>query len=133
MTSVIEVKNLTKTYGTTMAVDHISFQVMQSEIFGMVGPNGAGKTTTIECIEGLRQPDHGEATVFGLNPMTHRMEIVERIGIQLQESGLPARLKVGESLSLFSSFYEAHADEEELLNLLGLSEKRKCRNRRISS
>jgi ABC-2 type transport system ATP-binding protein len=124
MTSIIEVKDLTKIYGTTVAVDHISFQVMQGEIFGMVGPNGAGKTTTIECIEGLRQPDHGEATVFGLNPITHRVEIVERIGIQLQESGLPARLKVGESLSLFSSFYETHAEAGELLSLLGLSEKR---------
>jgi ABC-2 type transport system ATP-binding protein len=124
MDTVIEVKDLTKKYGATLAVDHISFQVMQGEIFGMVGPNGAGKTTTIECIEGLRQPDDGAATVFGLNPITHRLAIVEQIGIQLQESGLPPRLKVGEALSLFSSFYATHIDLGELLSLLGLSEKR---------
>jgi ABC-2 type transport system ATP-binding protein len=124
MDTVIEVKDLTKTYGSTIAVDHISFQVMEGEIFGMVGPNGAGKTTTIECIEGLRRPDEGSVTIFRLNPIANRMEIAERIGIQLQESGLPARLKVAEALSLFASFYEENADVDELLDLLGLSEKR---------
>jgi ABC-2 type transport system ATP-binding protein len=124
MDTVIEVKDLTKKYGSTLAVDHISFQVMQGEIFGMVGPNGAGKTTTIECIEGLRRPEEGTAAIFGMNPILDRMEIAKKIGIQLQESGLPARLKVGEALSLFASFYEENADIEELLNLLGLAEKR---------
>lgn len=124
MDTVIEVQDLTKKYGSTFAVDHISFQVMQGEIFGMVGPNGAGKTTTIECIEGLRRPDEGTAGIFGMDPIVDRMEIAENIGIQLQESGLPARLKVGEALSLFASFYEENADIEELLNLLGLTEKR---------
>jgi ABC-2 type transport system ATP-binding protein len=124
MANVVEVKDLKKTYGTTLAVDCISFQVTEGEIFGMVGPNGAGKTTTIECIEGLRQPDHGTVTIFGMNPITNRIEITESIGIQLQEAGLPARLKVGEALSLFASFYKESADGEELLDLLGLSEKR---------
>jgi len=124
MDTVIEVQDLTKKYGSTFAVDHISFQVMQGEIFGMVGPNGAGKTTTIECIEGLRRPDEGTAGIFGMDPIVDRMEIAENIGIQLQESGLPGRLKVGEALSLFASFYEENADIEELLNLLGLTEKR---------
>jgi ABC-2 type transport system ATP-binding protein len=123
MDTVIEVKDLMKTYGSTIAVDHISFQVMEGEIFGMVGPNGAGKTTTIECIEGLRRPDGGDVTIFKMNPLANRMEIAERIGIQLQESGLPARLKVGEALSLFASFYTKNADIDELLDLLGLSEK----------
>jgi ABC-2 type transport system ATP-binding protein len=124
MTTLIEVKDLTKTYGSIKAVDHITFQVSQGEIFGMVGPNGAGKTTTIECIEGLRQPDDGMITIFGMDPALDRMRIANQIGIQLQESGLPARLKVGEALSLFASFYEQNADLDELLHLLGLSEKR---------
>jgi ABC-2 type transport system ATP-binding protein len=124
MDIVIDVKDLTKIYGSTLAVDRISFQVMKGEIFGMVGPNGAGKTTTIECIEGLRQPDDGAVTIFNKSPIANRMEITEQIGIQLQESGLPARLKVGEALSLFASFYEENADVDELLDLMGLSEKR---------
>ncbi len=124
MSIVIEVENLYKTYGTVTAVDCISFQVKEGEIFGMVGPNGAGKTTTIECIEGLRKPDKGTVKVYGMNPIENRMEIAKRVGVQLQESGLPERLKVKEALSLFASFYTKRADPGELLDLLGLTEKR---------
>ncbi len=124
MSIVIEVENLHKTYGTVTAVDCISFQVKEGEIFGMVGPNGAGKTTTIECIEGLRKPDKGTVKVYGMNPIENRMEIAKRVGVQLQESGLPERLKVKEALSLFASFYTKRADPGELLDLLGLTEKR---------
>jgi ABC-2 type transport system ATP-binding protein len=124
MPKVIDVKNIRKFYGNVKAVDDISFEVLEGEIFGMVGPNGAGKTTTIECIEGLRRPDEGTVEIFGMNPIVDRMEIAERIGVQLQESGLPARLKVREALSLFASFYNQKTDTEELLNILGLVEKR---------
>jgi ABC-2 type transport system ATP-binding protein len=124
MTTVIEVQDLSKSYGATIAVDNISFEVKKGEIFGMVGPNGAGKTTTIECIEGLRHPDGGSVKVFGWDPIENRIEIAERVGVQLQESGLPERLKVGEALSLFASFYERTSDPTELLTLLGLSDKR---------
>jgi len=124
MSMVIEVKNLSKSYGSTVAVDDISFNVQEGEIIGMVGPNGAGKTTTIECIEGLRNPDKGTVRVFGMDPIEDRMEIAERVGVQLQECGLPERLKVGEALSLFASFYKQTADLDELLALLGLTEKR---------
>jgi ABC-2 type transport system ATP-binding protein len=89
----------------------------------MVGPNGAGKTTTIECIEGLRNPDKGTVEVFGLNPVDDRMQLAERVGVQLQESALPERMKVMEALGLFSSFYEAPSDVDELLQLMGLAEK----------
>ena len=106
MTSVIEVHDLRKAYGSVVAVDGISFEVPAGEIFGMVGPNGAGKTTTIECIEGLRQPDGGSVRLLGLDPRGQREAIAQRIGVQLQESALPPRLRAGEALALFGSFYE---------------------------
>jgi ABC-2 type transport system ATP-binding protein len=132
MTTVIEVQNLSKSYGATIAVDNISFDVKKGEIFGMVGPNGAGKTTTIECIEGLRHPDGGTVKVFGWDPIENRVEIAERVGVQLQESGLPERLKVGEALSLFASFYERTTDPTELLSLLGLNDKRNSAYTKLS-
>jgi ABC-2 type transport system ATP-binding protein len=124
MPPVVEVQNLRKTYGSVVAVDGISFAVNEGEIFGMVGPNGAGKTTTIECIEGLRRPDNGSARLLGMDPHAQRQAIAQRVGIQLQESALPPRLRTAEALALFGSFYERRADAGELLDLLGLAEKR---------
>ena len=124
MSVVIEVQELRKAYGTTIAVDGISFHIEKGEIFGIVGPNGAGKTTTIECIEGLRQPDSGEIVVLGLDPLADRLLLAEKIGVQLQESALPPKIRVGEAMNLFSSFYHQHADTDHLLSILGLSEKR---------
>ena len=124
MPTVIEVGNLRKTYGSVIAVDDVSFEVNEGEIFGMVGPNGAGKTTTIECIEGLRRPDDGSVKLLGMDPSEKRRAIANHIGVQLQESALPPRLRVVEALELFASFYERRADAEELLNILGLTEKR---------
>ena len=123
MSSVIEVNGLRKTYGEVVAVDDVSFEVLQGEIFGMVGPNGAGKTTTIECVEGLRQPDGGHIRLLGEDPSTAHTAISERIGIQLQESAIPARLRVGEAMSLFGSFYTRQADARDLLEHLGLADK----------
>jgi len=123
VSSVIEVYGLRKTYDEVVAVDDVSFEVLQGEIFGMVGPNGAGKTTTIECIEGLRQPDSGRIRLLGEDPSTAHTAISERIGIQLQESAIPARLRVGEAMSLFGSFYTRQADARDLLEHLGLAEK----------
>lgn len=124
MPVVIDVEDIKKCYGDVTALDDVSFEVQQGEIFGMVGPNGAGKTTTIECIEGLRVPDRGRVQLFGLDPVESRSDIAERIGIQLQESALPVRIRVGEAMSLFGSFYTKRADSGELLDRLGLSEKR---------
>ncbi|MGD8815202.1 MAG: ABC transporter ATP-binding protein [Anaerolineales bacterium] len=124
MTAVIKVHNLRKAYEDVVAVDGISFEIAEGEIFGMVGPNGAGKTTTIECIEGLRRADSGQVSIFDLDPIRDRDSIAERIGIQLQQSALPARIRVSEALALFASFYERQADHQELLHRLGLSEKK---------
>lgn len=125
MPVAIEVQGLRKRYADTIAVHDVSFSVEQGEIFGIVGPNGAGKTTTVECIEGLRSPDGGHISVLGLNPGRDRAELTERLGVQLQDSELPERLRVGEALRLYGSFYESPADWRELMDQLGLSAKEK--------
>ncbi len=121
---ILVVEHLRKVYGTTVAVDDISFEVYRGEIFGMVGPNGAGKTTTIECIEGLRQPDSGSIRVLGLDPHHDEHALRLRVGIQLQEAFLPDRLKVWEALDLYASFYPRALPGEDLLEQLGLADKR---------
>jgi ABC-2 type transport system ATP-binding protein len=121
---IVQVEHLRKVYASTVAVDDVSFEVYQGEIFGMVGPNGAGKTTTVECIEGLRQPDGGHIRVLGLDPHHDGYALRARIGIQLQESVLQDRMKVWEALDLFASFYPRSVDWEPLLEQLGLAEKR---------
>lgn len=129
---VIEVQNLIKRYDNRTAVDGASFAVQRGEIFGILGPNGAGKTTTVECVTGLRQPDSGEVSVLGLDPRRDRDQMLQRVGVQLQESQLPDRLKVWEALDLYASFYAKHADWEQLLEVLGLAEKRDTRYGKLS-
>jgi ABC-2 type transport system ATP-binding protein len=123
MADVIQVRELRKQYGDLLAVAGISFDVREGEIFGMVGPNGAGKTTTIECIEGLRRPDSGTLRVLGEDPASREM-LAERIGVQLQESALPPHIHVHEAVRLFASFYQTSADVDDLIERLGLSDKR---------
>jgi len=122
--TVLRVENLRKTYGPVTAVDSLSLEVYEGEIFGMVGPNGAGKTTSVECIEGLRRPDAGEIRVLGLDPGRDGYALRERIGIQLQESALQNRIRVWEALDLFSSLNARSVPWEPLLEQLGLTEKR---------
>ena len=121
MSAVIEVQHLHKSYGDTVAVDDVSFTVADGEIFGILGPNGAGKTTTVESIEGLRAPDRGAISVLGLDPRRDRAELTQRLGVQLQDSQLPDRLRVAEALELYSSFYRAPADWRALMDALGLA------------
>jgi ABC-2 type transport system ATP-binding protein len=132
MPTVIEVQNLHKSYGDTVAVDDVSFTVQEGEIFGILGPNGAGKTTTVECIEGLRGADRGEISVLGLDPLRDRAELTQRLGVQLQDSQLPARLTVTEALELYSSFYRAPADWRTLMDGLGLAGKARTRFGKLS-
>ena len=129
---VIEVKNLRKTYGSVVAVDEISFEVYEGEIFGMVGPNGAGKTTTVECVEGLRKPDKGQLKVFGLDPQDDGYSLRNRIGVQLQETALQDHLKVWEALDLFASFYSNPVDWQSLLEKMNLAEKRNAAFNKLS-
>ena len=121
---VVAVDALEKSYGSVRAVDAISFEVAEGEIFGVVGPNGAGKTTTIECLEGLRAPDRGQLRVLGLDPRRDGEALRERIGVQLQESALPARLRVGEAMRLFASFYARPLEPGAILEGLGLADRK---------
>lgn len=132
MASVIEVQDLRRVYGDVIAVDGISFEVAEGEIFGMVGPNGAGKTTTVECVEGLRRPTAGQVRLLGMDPFAERRVIAERIGVQLQESALPPRLHVDEALALFGSLYRHSVDVDGLLELLALTGKRTAAFARLS-
>ncbi len=125
MPAIIEVQNLRKVYGDTVAVDDISFEVQEGEIFGLLGPNGAGKTTTVECLQALRHPDSGRLRVLGLDPRTQEVALRRRIGSQLQESALPDRLKVWEALDLFASVTPDALDWHVLLDQWGLAEKKK--------
>jgi ABC-2 type transport system ATP-binding protein len=126
MSSIVSVQNLRKTYGSTVAVDDISFEVEEGEIFGFLGPNGAGKTTTVECLQALRTPDSGTVRVLGLDPQTRARELRRRIGSQLQESALPDRIRVWEALDLFASVTPDALDWRVLLEQWGLAEKRKA-------
>ncbi|HEY8472387.1 MAG TPA: ABC transporter ATP-binding protein [Natronosporangium sp.] len=129
---IIEVTNLHKRYGDVVAVDDVSFAVEEGEIFGILGPNGAGKTTTVESIVGLRTPDRGTISVLGMDPQRERTELRERVGVQLQESRLPDKLRVWEALDLYGSYYRRPADRQKLLEVLGLADKRNAPYRKLS-
>ncbi len=121
---VIEVSNLQKRYGETVAVADVSLRVEAGEIFGLIGPNGAGKTTSMECIEGLRRWDGGTVRVLGLDPRSDAAALQDRIGVQHQEAHLQKRIKVWEAVDLWSWLYRHTIDTDTLLGQLGLVEKR---------
>lgn len=129
---VIEVAGLRKRYRDQLAVDDVSFSVARGEIFGVLGRNGAGKTTTVECVAGLRTPDEGAIRVLGLDPRRDRTELRRRLGVQLQASELPDKMKVREALELYASFYDDPADWRALLDEWGLAEKRDARYGKLS-
>jgi ABC-2 type transport system ATP-binding protein len=121
---VIAVSNLGKRYGRTVAVDDVSLEVFEGEIFGLIGPNGAGKTTTMECVEGNRVPDKGTISVLGLDPRRDANALRQRIGVQHQEAQLQKRIKVWEAVDLWRSLYPSVVDADTLLARLGLEAKR---------
>ena len=124
MNPVIAVSNLGKRYGRTIAVDDVSLEVLEGEIFGLIGPNGAGKTTTMECVEGNRVPDKGTISVLGLDPQRDANALRQRIGVQHQEAHLQKRIKVWEAVDLWQSLYPRAVDSDALLARLGLESKR---------
>jgi len=129
---VIEVKDFRKTYGDFVAVDGISFDVRQGEIFGLLGPNGAGKTSTLESLEGLRAPDGGTWRVAGVNPTREPRKLHNLIGVQLQSAGLPESITPDEAMRFFCA-YHAVAPRSDLLERLGLNEKRKAQFHELST
>jgi ABC-2 type transport system ATP-binding protein len=123
---VIQVDNLSKSYGDVRAVVDLSFSVQKGEIFGFLGPNGAGKTTTLNILEGLRKADRGCVTVLGMDVNTAAAQIKRRIGVQLQSTSLLPDLTVIEQVKLFASLYGCrmtHANGMDLLERVGLAEK----------
>jgi ABC-2 type transport system ATP-binding protein len=127
----VRVSRLVKTYphpdgGTFNAVDDLSFEVAAGEVLGILGPNGAGKSTTLEIIEGLNKPTSGSTAVFGLDSQTDNAAMKTRIGVQLQASSYFEYLTLEELLSLFGSFYPRAVPAQELLDKVGLLEKRKA-------
>jgi ABC-2 type transport system ATP-binding protein len=131
-TTAIGCHDLRKRYGDIEAVAGVSFEVGTGEIFGLLGPNGAGKTTTIEILEGIREPDSGELSVLGMDPRREASRIKTRIGVQLQTASLYPYLTVSELIELFGTFYPQHVPLEQLLDALGLQEKRDAQTRTLS-
>ncbi|WP_066368510.1 ABC transporter ATP-binding protein [Herbidospora mongoliensis] len=121
--SVIVVSELRKQYDHKVVVDGLSFEVEEGEIFGILGPNGAGKTTTVECIAGLRKPDGGTISVHGLDPQRDGTKLHQIVGMQMQQSAMPDKLRVAEAMELYASFYDNPVDWRALMADLGLKEK----------
>src|SRR5215471_2061769 len=128
----IVVAGLKKSYGSTRAVDGVSFDVGRGEVFGLLGPNGAGKTTTVETLEGYRTPDAGAVRVLGLDPVREARALRPRIGVMLQEGGLYPRLKPLELLRLFAAYYDDPESPEALLDTIGLRDSADTPVRRLS-
>ena len=128
----IEVKGLRKAYGELQAVRGIDFDVRRGEVFGLLGPNGAGKTTTVEILEGYRRRDAGEVEVLGTDPAEAGGDWRGRIGVVLQSSAMYETLTVAEMLRLFGGYYEHPRPVDEVVDLVGLKEKRDDRVRRLS-
>ncbi len=121
---VIQVRGLEKSYGKLQAVKGIDFQVRTGEVFGLLGPNGAGKTTTVEILEGLRPRTGGEATVLGLDPDRQTQRLKDRIGVCLQATNMPAKIRTHEALDVFAALYTRSLGTERLLKRLQLWDKR---------
>ena len=129
---VIQVRDLRKSYNGLVAVDGISFEVHQGEIFGMLGPNGAGKTTTVEILEGLRDLDSGEAYIAGLDVTKNSKRVKGMIGVQLQQNAFFDNLNLRETLQLFATLYDSEMLPEEALEKVDLADRAKSQYRHLS-
>ncbi len=132
MTAAVAVRGLTKRYGEHEALRGIDFTIETGEVFGLLGPNGAGKTTTVEILEGYRPRDGGTVDVLGTDPQAAGTAWRERIGVMLQSSSLYPNLTVSESLHVFAGYYAAPRDVDEVIDIVGLDEKRSARVRTLS-
>jgi ABC-2 type transport system ATP-binding protein len=133
MAAAVEVRGLRKTYGDLVAVDGIDFEIDAGEVFSLLGPNGAGKTTTVEILEGYRDRDDGEVKVLGADPADAGSEFRERIGVVLQSAD-PAYpvLRAGEVVALFAGYFRTPRDVDEVLELVGLSDRKETAVRKLS-
>jgi ABC-2 type transport system ATP-binding protein len=126
-TLAVRVRGLVKSYGSVHAVRGIDLDILQGEIFALLGPNGAGKTSTVEILEGYRRRDQGEVRVFGYDPGRERAKMLPRVGIVLQKTGVDRYLTVGETVAMYASYYPKPRDPAEVIDLVGLTEKRNSR------
>ena len=124
---VVRVRGLVKSYGGVQAVRGIDLDIQHGEIFALLGPNGAGKTTTVEILEGYRRRDGGEVTVFGFDPGRERAKMLPRVGIVLQKTGVDRFLTVAETVTMYASYYPKPRSPAEVVDLVGLTEKRNSR------
>lgn len=132
MDAVVSVNHFRKIYGSFVAVDDISFEVRKGEIFGLLGPNGAGKTSTLETLEGIRRSDGGSLEVLGIDPMRDPGRLKDAIGVQLQTSGLPGNMKVGEAMRFFCTYHQV-APRLDLIERMGLNEKLNTQYQQLST
>ena len=132
MYDIIQVENLSKSYGQLLAVNKLSFSVKQGTVFGLLGANGAGKSTAIECILGTKTLDNGNVTILGLNPRLDRKELFEKVGVQFQEANYQDNIRVGELCEVTSSLYKNPVDYHALLNQFGIAEKSKTLVKELS-
>lgn len=130
--NIIQVNHLSVKYRDIVAVDDVSFEVRENEIFGMIGPNGAGKTSLVEAIEGLRDTSSGEISILGMNPKADRIQLYNEIGVQLQQTSYPDQAKVEDICKLFSSFYDNPAPYDRLLSDMRLDRRRKTYINKLS-
>jgi ABC-2 type transport system ATP-binding protein len=121
--AIISVRGLRKTYGEVEAIRGVDFEIQSGEVFGLLGPNGAGKTSTVEILEGLRPRTGGDVSVLGFDPDKQKEKLKDRIGVCLQATNLPDKMRVHEALELFASFYTRNVNPNELLRRLQLQEK----------
>ena len=125
MKEVIKVQQLTKTYGRLLAADNISLSVTKGTVFGLLGANGAGKSTAIECILGTKTADYGQISVLGMNPVTDRKHLFEKVGVQFQETSCQDQITVSELCEVTASLYRNMADPVNLLKKFGIADKQK--------
>jgi ABC-2 type transport system ATP-binding protein len=132
MAAAVDVRGLRKTYGDHEALRGITFRIEEGEVFCLLGPNGAGKTTTVEILEGYRARDAGEVTVLGLDPGGRERTLRERMGVVLQHSETWPQVTVAETLHIYAGYYRNPRDVDEVIELVGLVEKRDARIKTLS-
>ena len=132
MKNVVSCAAVSRNFGSFTALEDVSFEVREGEVFGVVGPNGAGKTTLLNCLEGLDRPSSGRVEVLGCDPIKDQHSLAQQIGVQLQSAALPPRLTVQDALELYSAFYERPRPWRELLTDLGIKDKANARVDRLS-
>ena len=128
----IKVKNLTKSFSGRKVINDLSFEVNKGEVFALLGHNGAGKSTTIDLILGLKSPDEGNATIFGMDAAKHRKKVFEKVGVQLQHTQYQNMMTVEEACMEYASLYEKPSDYKALLHSFGLSDLKKSYINKLS-